>query len=197
MKKAVRYVSAIAIFLIVAATAIIPAFAFGTSIPAGDYVYYKYWSIGGSGNKYTEVRQRNRSYSSMVPGSATAMILTENDHKYELNSSVKFVCDVNLPTNISSVNDFYVKEKLMKKTGLLTWSPVRFSSGSQIHKVVSGVTLPRYTNYVYTYNAVPAETIYDENLGLNDFQIDLVCPYVEDYYTNYYTLYYQSGIFTM
>lgn len=81
-------------------------------------------------------------------------------------------------------------------TGTFTWSPVRFSSGSQIHKVVSGVTLPRYTNYVYIYNAAPVETIYDENLGLHDFQIDLVCPYVEDYYTNYYTLYYQSGIFT-
>lgn len=198
MKKTIRCLLAITIFVIVAVSVAIPVFAFGTSVPKGDYIYYKYWNVGGSGDSYHEVRQRNRNHSGMVPGNDVAMILTEKYNRYELASAVKLTCKSNVPSNVPSVKDFYVKEKLMKQTGIFAWTPVPFSDGSTLHKVVTGKTFPRSTSISYEYNATAVKTMANSKnndiKGNHNYQIDLVCPYVESEYATFYRMFFQSGI---
>lgn len=199
MKKIIRNGISCVIILAVVSLMTITCFAFGSSIPSGDYVYYKYWNVGGSGDKYKEVRQRNRNYSNMVPGNETTMILTETEHRYKIDSAVRFTCQNNVPPGVPSVTNFYVKEKLMKKTGLFRWEAVEFQNGTDTHTIVSNAWFPRSTtsspNVYYSPDYV--YTIYDENLGSGDYQIDLECPYVEDSYTYFYMMWYQAGIFTV
>lgn len=198
MKKIIRNGISCVIILAVVSLMTITCFAFGSSIPNGDYVYYKYWNVGGNGDKYKEVRQRNRNYSNMVPGDETTMILTETDQQYKIDSTVRFTCLTNVPATVPTVTNFYVKEKLVKKQFPFIWTAVSFEGGTTTHNIVLNASFPRSTSSSYIYNAPNyAKTIKNENLGEGDYQIDLMCPYVEDVYAHYNMMWYQAGIFTV
>lgn len=200
MKKIVRNGLSFAIILMVMSLMVTTCFAFGT-IPRGDnvdYVYYGYFNLGGSVNSYTGIRQMqedDRFPDQMIPGFETEMVLSGTKKQYRMDSTVKFKCIENLPSTRKPITEFSVKEKLMKKTGWITWEPVMFSDGTKIHNIVSKTSLPRTTASTYTYNApYYAYTAYNQNIGEGNYQIDLVCPYIDEAYVNYYMMFYKSII---
>ena len=168
---------------------VIPVFAFGTNVPDANYVYYKYWQLGGE-QAYNEVRQCVLTDGRMTKGNETYMQALGK--KLKMSSAVKFETFKDIPSSVAPASTVTVKESLLYNSGFLTWTPVVFSDGSTLHTIENTYKVSTRAGSGSTYNAVPITTKDGQKSG--DYQIDLVVTTIPKAYQSYITLWYQSGI---
>lgn len=189
--KVLRSILAAAIFAVVICACAIPVFAFGKDVPDANFVYYKYWQLGGN-QKYTEVKQCTISSTGvMTPGSATNIQTLHK--KLALTSSIKFDISKNIPSTAPTPSNVTVKEKLMYNNFAFSWIPVTFKDNITEHKVAEDFALKGAYKGATTYDAPTITTLSAQSDG--NYQIDLVVTEnIPVYYQSYVTLWYESGI---
>lgn len=187
MKKVIRYASAIAICLIVAATAIIPAFA--TTYRRG-IVYYKWWRFGGD-TSYSDVKQGYISETGVLrAGTATHVGYAGNKHGI-VEASGKFTVYQTIPESIQvPTTPIRVDYKLMKSNSG-KWSPVTFADGKTVRNVTSTYKIQRYKGSS-DYTTANYETMY--NIAQGDYKIDVTTTYVAPVFQSYVKFEFEADI---
>ena len=188
MNMLFKRVASIAIVSIIAMAMVIPAFAFGSTIPNGNYVYYKYWNFGGTSN-YNEIKQMYiNDYGIMTPGSTTRMDFNSAG-KFE--GSIKFTTRASIPSSIATPPTISSSYKVLKYTGFLTWTPIVFSNHSDSKTLCTSHRINTSPGSS-TYNAAPVNSL--NSLTSGDYQIDVTATYVAPIFQDYVTMFFECGV---
>lgn len=188
--KIVKKILAGAIIGLVAASATIPVFAFGSSFPDADFVYYCNWQFGGNG-QYNAVKQCDYNYGILRKGTQT--YINFRQQKASIKGDCKMTTYKAIPTSVTVPSyGISASYKLMKQSGA-SWVSVPLSNGKDNQKFgMQGYKIPRYLTSS-TFNAGVA-TLSANTLPATNYQFDIQTEFVPQVLKEYINFEVQFGV---